>query len=394
MVISDLLVLNSLHDFLILNPNTTTMKRIRIKIASLFALIFVMVSMTCLGQNVKLTGTIKCIESNEFLGNALVRVGDIFTYTNKEGEFILNVPSKLANELEIHHMGYDGYLTKIMPDKLKPFNIELHKVDPKPSDLNSGEEIMREAFTHFHVNYELEDQLMLAYYKENLSVKDKIYHFAEGIVEIHIPSNVGKGPALLRPLKTRVRSTSDFHHGGLYEKSGHASEMIQSWAFTDFLSKKYRWDYTYNLVGKEVHRNENIFVIDFKPIDNHGFVKGRLWVDEFTFAIIRIEYQLIQETAWDSETWVEEFQHHYHTYYLMRASFEGHWTQDGKPYVFNSMVVNTRIEANQENRIGFDEFMLGSDFSFIDQSHGNFSDEYWGGYNYIKLTDQERQQLQ
>ncbi|CAN0035373.1 unnamed protein product, partial [Chrysoparadoxa australica] len=320
--------------------------------------------------------------------------GDNFTYTNEEGEFILKVPKKVATELEINHMGYDGYTATITPDQLEPFNIQLHKVEPKPTNLNTGEEIMKEVFTRFHVNYELEDQLMLAYYKENLSVKDKIYHFAEGVVEIHIPSNVEKGPALLRPLKTRVRSTADFKHGGLYEKSGHASEMIQSWAFTDFLSKKYRWDYKYNLVGKEVHRNENVFVIDFKPKGQYGYVKGRLWVDEFTFAIIRIEYHLTEETGWDSETWVEEFQHHHHTYYLMRASFEGHWTENGEPYVFNSMVVNTRIDANQEHRIPFEKFMLGSEFSFVDQSHGRFTDDYWGGYNYIKLTAKERAQLQ
>ena len=39
-----------------------------------------------------------------------------------------------------------------------------------------------------------------------------------------------------------------------------------------------------------------------------GMYRGRLWVDEFTYAIIRIEYNLAHETEWDSETWVEEFQ--------------------------------------------------------------------------------------
>ncbi|XOV94285.1 MAG: outer membrane lipoprotein-sorting protein [Bacteroidota bacterium] len=358
------------------------------------SLIF-MLAISSLAQNITLSGTIQCVETKEYLTNALVRVDDFFTYSNEEGEFILKVPEKVAKELEIYHMGYDGFATAISKlDALNPFEIILHKVDPKPLKLNNGDDIMKEVFNRFHVNYELEDQLMLAYYKETLSAKDKIYHFAEGVVEIHIPSNVEKGPALLRPLKTRVRSTADFKHGGLYEKSGHASEMIQSWAFVDFLSKKYRWDYNYKLIGEEVHRNENVYIIDFTPKSENGYVKGRLWVDEFTFAIIRIEYHLANETEWDSETWVEEYQHHYHTYYLMRASFEGHWTEDGKPYVFNSMVVNTRIEADKEDTIPFEKFMLGSDFSFVDQSHGRFTDDYWGGYNYIKLTARERSQLQ
>lgn len=129
-------------------------------------------------------------------------------------------------------------------------------------------------------------------------------------------------------------------------------------------------------------------------MNENGYVQGRLWVDEFTYAIIRIEYNLAHETEWDSETWVEEFQHHNHTYYLMRASFEGHWTEDGKPYVFNSMVVNTRIEANQEDRISREKFIKGTEFTFVDQSHGSFTDDYWEGYNYIKLTAKERAQIQ
>ncbi len=367
------------------------MKMIAVKKLILSAALMGMISMTCWSQNIVLTGVVKCEQTREELSNSLVRVGDYFTYSNGDGEFVLTVPNDVAKKLEIFHMGYDGYSTEIANGgRLYPYVINLNKVQPKPTGFNTGADVMKEVFTRFHVNYEVEDQLMLAYYKETLTAKDEIYHFAEGVVEIHIPSNVEKGPARLRPLKTRVQSIGDLKHGGLYEKSGHASEMIQSWAFTDFLSKKNRWSYNYRLVGKEVHRNENVFIIDFSPMDEKGYVKGRLWVDEFTYAIIRIEYNLVEETEWDSETWVEEFQHHNHTYYLMRASFEGHWKEDNKPYVFNSMVVNTRIEANQEDKLPFDQFIKGSDFTFVDQSHGSFTDDYWEGYNYIKLTDWER----
>lgn len=356
---------------------------------------FWLLSTTCMSQDIELTGSIKCEQTREFLSNSLVRVGDYFTYSNADGEFVLTVPRDVAKQLEIYHMGYDGYSKEIdNSGKIFPFVINLNKVEPKPTGFNTGADVMKEVFTRYHVNYEVEDQLMLAYYKENLTADDRIYHFAEGVVEIHIPSNVAKGPARLRPLKTRVKSTADFKHGGLYDKSGHASEMIKSSAFADFLSKKNRWSYNYRLVGKEVHRNENVFIIDFSPMDENGYVQGRLWVDEFTYAIIRIEYNLAHETEWDSETWVEEFQHHNHTYYLMRASFEGHWTEDGKPYVFNSMVVNTRIESNREDQIAFDGFIKGSEFTFLDKSHGSFTDDYWEGYNYIKLTAKERAQIQ
>lgn len=358
------------------------------------AIMILMLTNTANAQYVRLEGTVKCSTTGEALTNALVRVGSIFSYTNQEGEFILQVPEKRVSTLEVFHMGYDTYSTKGQ-DSIYAITLDPVEPDTHDSGLASGEQIMRQVFSRLHMNYELEDQLMLAYYKEQLNDHDnRIDHFAEGIIQVHIPSDVEKGPALVRPLKTRVKAISNIEHGGLYAKSGHATEMVESsiWAFNSFLSKKYRWDYDYNLVGTEVHRNENIFIIDFEPKGKKGNVAGRLWVDELSFAIIRVEYALVTETDWDSEVWIEEYQHLNHTYYLMRASFEGKWTENGIPYVFNSMLVNTSIELNKKS-IPWEKFMLGHHFSFLLEDHGNFKDDYWGSFNYIKLTEEERAQL-
>ena len=165
-----------------------------------------MLSNTGVSQNIELTGSVKCEQTREILSNSLVRVGDYFTYSNGDGEFILTVPKDVAKKLEVFHMGYDSYSAEITTSgKVFPFVVNLDKVQPKSTGFNTGTDVMKEVFTRYHTNYEVEDQLMLAYYKENLTADDRIYHFAEGVVEIHIPSNVDKGPARLRPLKNTCK---------------------------------------------------------------------------------------------------------------------------------------------------------------------------------------------
>ncbi len=343
---------------------------------------------------IELKGSIKCSTSQQGLSNTFIRVGEYFTYSNDEGDFVLKVPGEIEGKLEVFRLGYANYYCEVLDcsGNRNQYEIYLKKADPKPVSKGNGEEIMIEVFQRMHINYELEDQLMVAYCKESLSAKDAVYHFAEGIVEFHVPSNVAKGPMLLRPLKTRIQ-TNQFHDG-LYEMSGMSTEMIRSWAFSNFLSRKDRWNYKYRLAGTEVYRDETVYMIDFTPGDDRGYVKGRMWVDEFTYAIIRIEYQMTGGSMWDAEKWMEEFQHNNHVYYLSRSNFEGRWKEGRNTYVFKSEVVNTRVKADQENEIVFEEFMPVSRFSFADHVPlGTFEDEFWGSHNYIKLTARERDLL-
>lgn len=367
---------------------TTIKKRLIIGITALLLL-----AGSAQAQSITLTGKIVEDDTGKPLCDAMVEVGDVITYTNSEGAFALQVPAAIADELQVMHMGYDVRMEKISET---PYSLALTPVAPEKNieRFGSGAEVMRQVFLRIHYNYEIDDQLMLAYYKESLSVRGRIQHFGEGILEVHIPSDVGKGDPLVRPIKTRVKTVDKMKHGGLYDKSGHASDMIQAGvlAFHTFLSEKNRWDYEYDMIGKEVHRNEDIYIVDFQPEGKKGSVKGRLWIDALSFAVIRIEYQPVYETLWDSELWVEEFQHHNHTYYLMRASFEGNWHEEGIPYVFNSLVVNTQIEANKKY-ISWEKFIPGRQFSFLEDSHGDFSDEFWGRYNHVLLTGEEQRQL-
>ena len=343
----------------------------------------------CQAQLIELTGVIKCKESGEVIANAFINAEEYFTYSNDAGEFILKLPEDMLNKVEVYHFGYKSFSLDLSGNEgnLQNYQVSLLKADPAATAHMNGKEIMQEAFKRFHMNYELEDQLMQAYCKESLSSNDGIHHLAEGVFQTHIPANIERGPTMVRPIKTRIQSNIESDR--LNQLSGYAADMFKSWAMTEIFSKKNRWDYRYRFVGKEVYRGENVLLIDFVPINSKGYVIGKLWVDEFTLAIIRIEYFLAESTAWDSESWVEEFQHTDHTYYLSKATMEGHWKENGKAYTFKTIVVNTNVQTDQEYQVPFEKFMPAHRVSFVDKSHGQFTDEYWEGLNYIKLTASE-----
>ncbi len=356
---------------------------------SIFAILIIANGIFCQAQLIELTGVIKCKESGEVIGHAYINAEDHFTYSNDAGEFTLKIPENQLNKLEVYHFGYKSFSLDLSDNiaDLQPYQISLNKADPAATAHMNGKEVMQEVFKRFHMNYELEDQLMQAYCKESLSTNDGIHHLAEGVFQTHIPANIERGPTLIRPIKTRIQSNIESDR--LNQLSGYAADMFKSWAMTDIFSKKNRWDYRYRFVGKEVYRGENVLLIDFVPINSKGYVIGKLWVDEFTLAIIRIEYFHAESTAWDSESWVEEFQHTDHTYYLSKATMEGHWKENGKAYTFKTIVVNTNVQTDQEHQVPFEKFMPAHRVSFVDKSHGQFTDDYWEGLNYIKLTASE-----
>ena len=343
-----------------------------------------------LAQNIYLEGTVFNKQNNTPVNLAHVRVGNIVTYTNKKGQFTIRIPENGAKYLEIFHMGYDVHLASIQSEK--PYYIPLVPVKLTHSTESlSGEEIMMRVFNKFHLNYEIRNQFMLSYYREVVEKDNQeIQYIAEGILELMLSSNVQESPSLVRPVKTRVKTLNTVDHEGVDIKSGHATEMVESsiWHERSFLREKNRWNYNYNLVGTEIHRNEKIHIIDFAPKNKKGYLAGRIYVDGYSDAIIRLEYTIFENLEFETEVWIEEFQHHDLIYYLLRASFEGVWQEGGSKYTFRSLVVNTEVIPNRADK-DVRGFQLGNDFTFPITNHGEFTDEFWGDYNYIRLTDNE-----
>ncbi len=346
-----------------------------------------------IAQNIHLEGIVFNKANNSPIGMAHIRVGDIVTYTNSKGQFNIRVPQATEENLEIFHMGYDIRFEEIQTEK--PYLIPLEPVTPtRNTEGLNADQIMYEVFNRFHLNYEIHDQFMLSYYREVLTDNEEIHYIAEGIMELMLSSNVETSPSLIRPIRTRVKTVNNIIHEGFDVKSGHATEMVESsiWHEKSFLREKNRGNYEYQLVGTEVHRNEDIYIVDFRPKNKKGYLAGRMYIDTFTYAIIRLEYTLLGDIEFDTEVWIEEFQHHDLIYYLLRASFEGAWEENGEKFVFRSLIVNTEIESNRDNT-DLEGFIVGNTFSFPLESQGDFSDDYWGEYNYIKLTDEERAQI-
>lgn len=346
-------------------------------------------------QAIRLTGKITNAKTGEPIYLCHVRVGDIVSYTNEDGDFSLRIPSASKGKLEAFHLGFDTFEAPIKTDGT--YDVKLEPVEPTKSisDTITAETVMKHVFLRIHMNYETAEQLLLSYYKESVTTTgEQIYYIGEGILEEFLPSDMDKGPAMVRPLKTRTRFVKPYGHKGVDDLSGHATEMVQStiWMDDSFLGDKNRGNYKFAFDGMEVHRDEHVYIISFEPTNGKGNVKGKIYVDETSYAIIRIECSSIKSEQWLTETWVEEFQHHNHTYYLLRASHETTWKDGDADFTYSSLIINTEVEPNSKN-IAWEKFLLGKQFYFTLENTGKFTDDFWGNYNYIPLDNAERSQL-
>lgn len=339
-------------------------------------------------------GIIKDKETNEPIPFAHVVVGDIINVTNIDGEFVISTENITdASELKISYMGYEAYHEELNEIKdfytiyLKPSTVHLDEVV-----VMTGKSLMETVFDRFHLNYAMDRQHMIGYYKESMSDWSSVYYLAEGIMDIYVPSNVDKlNEALVRPIRTRKKVLKDVDI--INEVlGGNASDMAQSsiWRRDSFLHPKNRNNYDYQYSGYTNMGEHEVFIVDFEPINKKGNTHGKIYVDQESHAILKIEYfPILKNWAfWESVSWTEEYEKRNGIYELFSVAFDGTSTHNEFNY-HALLVVNecfSVVEIPSESRF------LNSQHSFFEEAEEDFSDTFWKGYNFMKL-DVESAQL-
>ena len=110
-------------------------------------------------------------------------------------------------KLKVSYMGYDEYeeviqdLSSFQTILLEPSLVELAEVT-----VMTGPSIMQDVFNRLHINYPMERQHMVGYYRESMEAWEDTYYVAEGIMDIYTPSNIDKIEyPLVQPLRTRKK---------------------------------------------------------------------------------------------------------------------------------------------------------------------------------------------
>ncbi|MEO9483955.1 MAG: carboxypeptidase-like regulatory domain-containing protein [Ekhidna sp.] len=341
-------------------------------------------------------GIVKDNETGEAIPFAHVLVGDVINVSNIDGEFVISAAdfNKQNVNLKVSYIGYENYSTSISNlDKyhtvfLKPSVTQLMDVE-----VFSGPSIMMEVFGRFHLNYEMERQHMVGYYQESMSDWEKTYYVAEGIMDIYSPSNLDKNSyPMVSPLRTRKK---------VFEKieaidevlGGNASDMAHSsiWRKKSFLSAKNRKNYEFFYAGATSIGEHDVLIVEFEPGNNKGNTTGKLYIDEETFALIKIEYDPIISdfSFWESVSWTEEYEQKDGIFNLVSVLFEG--TSTNHTYNYHALLVINESTVIEE--IPSDVSMMDVNDSFFEMAKEDFTDSFWTGFNFMKLDNNVTQLL-
>ena len=357
----------------------------------IFAALALLVLTTSYSNDVyTIKGIVKDQETDEAIPFAHVLVGDVVNVSNIDGEFIISAADfdRENIKLKVSYMGYENYSEPLT--NLDPY----HTVFLKPSvtqlmdvEVLSGPSIMQEVFERFHLNYEMERQHMVGYYQESMSDWEKTYYVAEGIMDIYTPSNLDKySYPLVSPLRTRKKV---FENIAAIDEvlGGNASDMAHSsiWRKRSFLSIKNRKNYDYFYAGATSIGDREVLIVEFEPNNNKGNTTGKLYIDEETFALVKIKYDpIIKDFAlWESVTWTEEYEQQDGVFKLVSVLFEG--TSTNHKYNYHALLVINEAKAIDE--LPADVSMMNVLDSFFEMAQEDFTDSFWTGFNFMKLDN-------
>ena len=347
-------------------------------------------------EPVVIEGIIKDKETQQTIPFAHVIIGEQVTISNINGEFSLPIEysPKSPLTLEVSYLGYETF-SQLINEFDQYFEIF---IIPSLTELDeivvtSGPQIMERVFNNFHLNYIMEPLHLETYYLESLRDTLGFNYVTEGILDVYTPSNVdryGFPWAHLQRSRKRIYKpveVNDF-------LAGNASDMAHHsiWRFDSFLNERNRNKYEYYYDGTGKIGAHDVLIIEFEPKTKRGNTTGKLYIDDITFAILKMEYHpnTTKSDFWDYVYWTEEFELIDGSFELVNVSYEGHSEERERKYeavlVINNSSINYEIPENQ--------VLMGTDKTLFEAADDTKSAEsFWLGFNSIRLNNRVEVQL-
>lgn len=272
-------------------------------------------------------------------------------------------------------------------------NATVNQTGSAKEQVIKGNSVMKEVFTRFHTNYEMRRLNKMGYYQESVSDSTSTYYLAESIVDIYIPCNLNQTDnAAIYPIKTRKKAYKEIEEDKLL--FGNASDMARSsiWRPNSFLSEKNRDLYSFLYVGNTDLNSIPVSIVEFAPIDeSHGNVKGRIYIDETYYGIVRIEYTPLTTNSkiWKEVSWSENFDFRNGAYELTKVKFEAICSKDGFQYEA------TLAMDHSETVSQIPEYMvyIGGETPLFDKAQENTPESFWEGFEFLKHLQPTQPQL-
>ncbi len=318
------------------------------------------------------------------------------TSTNPDGEFIMLIENiEDDHSLLVKFIGYES-MTVDLNAQTKDLTIRLDKSTQFLENLTvySAEQIMKDVHNYRQINYEFESQSLSTYYKESVNAPKQCVYLAEGIFDIYLPTIYSKESTVISAKKTRKKEFVSLDKLGIPMFNGHASDMIESATRREdsFLDRSQMENYVYSKEEVTEYDGKEVYIIKFEPRNKKGNARGTLYIDTESKALIKAEYFPILENQyfWTNVMWTEEYIEVDGTWYIHRVSYAGSWDHFGKTFTYDALLVVTDFAQTSDDAQVTNA--IDKQAIFFNEA-GDFDDNFWEEYNYIKLSLKEKNSL-
>lgn len=367
------------------------------------------------------------VDSKNNTGIPYVNIGfpaySVGTSSNELGGYIIKIPKeRMSDTLVFSSIGYVTYriaVKDIKPNMLKtvlmqPNDIGLKELVVKSLDANK---IIKAVLKLREKNYNTKPVSMQLFCREVTKEKDTEQYFyqSEGVLEVY-KSSVTQNDDHVRLIKGRKKKLPLAIERN--EKQYPLPSIVNGPTAAVFLDvvKSPQFFLThidqFNLIhtGYESINDRSVYIINFTPKDSSkrfilpqdaDFVKGKMYIDTATKAVVRADFELSIRGLWASNI---AFNNNQSPIELIKRNYVVNYTEyQGKYYFKSTNVENTYIykgniaqitnkieclvtQINLENVKRFSrQGEIGEDES-LGENITQFDDSFWEDFNFIKST--------
>lgn len=401
----------------------------KIKISIIISVVFCFMMITTVAQvsnKIKLKGIVKDANTETPLSFAHIGISNkaVGTISNENGEFVFLFDKSLIEEnIEVSFIGYKQYVISISDIKnqtqeilLEPMILNLDEVEV--SQL-SAKSTVKKAICKIPDNYWKDPIILHGFYRETIKENENYTEYAEGVIDIYKNLNGSNKEDNVRLIKGRRRNDLSS-----YEVSKNAVVTIGGPVFCNYYDRiRYlpsfldttKFDqYDYRFETSVVFNENVVSVISFDQKDGlkKSLRKGRIFIDQETSAILRIEYgyspkgmkyelpngltrgmmKLFAGISIEDEklSIIIDYQEVNNYWCLKSIYYKNEQViakKKNRKYIITvqkNLIVN---KITDKNPIPFTASECLSSKEFKNQL-GDYDEDFWSGYNYLKAPDE------
>jgi hypothetical protein len=344
----------------------------------------------------------------------------IGTMTNMEGRFSLKIPRKLQTDtLVFSSLGYEMLHLPVQHFSDTSRTIQLQNISYKIKTVdvyNYKPELIFEKFEeNLDKNYEREDVLLTAFYRELTKENESYTNISEAVVNILKAPYNRNGKDAVRLVKGRkaadAKPVSDIRFtlmGGPY----YITKLDVVKNNESFLNAEFRKFYSYKFDRVTLINNRPAAIVQFKPVYNLRDIlfEGTLYFDTETWALARVEFEYtraglketrdalihkkplhIKATPRELKYVVQYKQANDKWYFRSaRSIFEirikDRKNRERKDFLSTSEIITTQIEKG--NIEHFDRKETFRPNEIFTEEIKNYDQSFWENYNVIEPEDE------